>query len=426
MKRYLSFIVLLLCTALFSFAQKTALEEIRENPGKSGGVYYAYPVPTDVKLTPAPKGYKPFYISHYGRHGSRYMLNNNDYLRPLNTLNQAYEQGELTEKGVETLTKLWDIWDEADHHVDELAPLGKRQHRGIAERMYKNYPDVFKQKGVITARSTTSMRVALSMVAFIGRLTELNPKLNIDWETSNANMWYLNSHTDEYNQLKNDFNGWRKNHSDFGNRGIPDETRFLTLLYKDPSKGPKGLMGQIFNIAVDLQDMETDIDMFDLFTPEEMYELWKNENCWFFLCDGDSPLNKGTAIESCKTLLRHFINQADLAVQGKGDVATLRFGHDGNIIPLAAIMKLKDCDSNEPDVNKIDEKWRDYYVSPMGANIQLIFYKKKGSDDVLVKFLHNERETSIPVSTDIAPYYHWKDVRDFFIKQAGGLEEPKA
>jgi hypothetical protein len=163
--------------------------------------------------------------------------------------------------------------------------------------------------------------------------------------------------------------------------------------------------------------------MFDLFTPEEMYELWKNENCWFFLCDGDSPLNKGTAIESCKTLLRHFINQADLAVQGKGDVATLRFGHDGNIIPLAAIMRLKDCDSNEPDVYKIDEKWRDYYVSPMGANIQLIFYRK--GSDVIVKFLHNERETSIPVATDIAPYYHWNDVRDFFIKQAGGLEEPK-
>jgi hypothetical protein len=53
----------------------------------------------------------------------------------------------------------------------------------------------------------------------------------------------------------------------------------------------------------------------------------------------------------------------------------------------------------------------------MGANIQLIFYRK--GNDVIVKFLHNERETSIPVSTDIAPYYHWKDVRQFFAKQAG-------
>ena len=421
-KSLLALFVSLLC--LGAYAQ-SSLEEITANPEKAGGVYLAYPTEF-APQSKAPKGYKPFYISHYGRHGSRYLISNEDYTRALYLFRDAHESHALTALGEDVYKRLEQVFAEADGHGGDLSPLGVRQHRGIAERMYKNYPDVFKQKGVISARSTTSMRVALSMVAFIGRLTELNPKLNIDWETSNANMWYLNSHTDEYNQLKNDFNGWRKNHSDFGNRGIPDETRFLTLLYKDPSKGPKGLMGQIFNIAVDLQDMETDIDMFDLFTPEEMYELWKNENCWFFLCDGDSPLNKGTAIESCKTLLRHFINQADLAVQGKGDVATLRFGHDGNIIPLAAIMRLKDCDSNEPDVNKIDEKWRDYYVSPMGANIQLIFYKKKGSDDVLVKFLHNERETSIPVSTDIAPYYHWKDVRDFFIKQAGGLEEPKA
>ena len=98
-------------------------------------------------------------------------------------------------------------------------------------------------------------------------------------------------------------------------------------------------------------------------------------------------------------------------------MATLRFGHDGNVIPLAAIMHLKNCDAVEEDLHKIDQVWRDYFVSPMGANIQLIFYRKKGNDDILVKFLHNERETSIPVSTDIAPYYHWKDVKAFFEKQ---------
>lgn len=86
-------------------------------------------------------------------------------------------------------------------------------------------------------------------------------------------------------------------------------------------------------------------------------------------------------------------------------------------MPLAAIMHLKGCGAVEEDLYKIDQVWRDYYISPMGANIQLIFYKKKESDDILVKFLHNERETSIPISTDKAPYYHWKDVKAFFEKQ---------
>ncbi len=413
---------LILISALLlsvSMMAQTALDEIRECPEKSGGVYYAYPVPTQ-RLTPAPKGYKPFYISHYGRHGSRYLLSDNDYKRALDALRTANDNGALTEKGRDVLSKMEIIWQEAQYHGDQLAPLGRRQHRDIAERMYCNYPEVFKQKGrKITARSTTSMRVTISMIAFVERLHELNAKLNIDWDNSSENMQYLNYHTQEYNRVKNDFNGWRRVQSQFGARGIPSE-RFTAQLISDPSKAGinvGGLMGQIYNVAVDLQNMETDINLLDLFTPEELYEQWRNENAWFYPCDGPSPLNQGTAIESCKPLLKHFVDKAEDAIAGRGDMATLRFGHDGNVIPLAAIMHLKNCDAVEEDLHKIDQVWRDYFVSPMGANIQLIFYRKKGNDDILVKFLHNERETSIPVGTDMAPYYHWKDVKAFFEKQ---------
>ena len=35
----------------------------------------------------------------------------------------------------------------------------------------------------------------------------------------------------------------------------------------------------------------------------------------------------------------------------------------------------------------------------------------EGPDDVLVKFLLNENETTIPVKTDCPPFYHWEDVK---------------
>lgn len=412
--------LLLWVIALSTWAQGvSALEQVKADPRKAYGQDYPYPM-KPVALTKSPKGYKAFYISHYGRHGSRYLLSDNDYKRALDALRTANDNGALTEKGRDVLSKMEIIWQEAQYHGDQLAPLGRRQHRGIAERMYRNYPEVFKQKDrKITARSTTSMRVTISMIAFVERLHELNAKLNIDWDNSSENMQYLNYHTQEYNRVKNDFNGWRRVQSQFGARGIPSE-RFTAQLISDPSKAGinvGGLMGQIYNVAVDLQNMETDINLLDLFTPEELYEQWRNENAWFYPCDGPSPLNQGSAIESCKPLLKHFVDKAEDAIAGRGDMATLRFGHDGNVIPLAAIMHLKNCDAVEEDLHKIDQVWRDYFVSPMGANIQLIFYRKKGNDDILVKFLHNERETSIPVSTDMAPYYHWKDVKAFFEKQ---------
>ncbi|MBR3726803.1 MAG: histidine-type phosphatase, partial [Prevotella sp.] len=56
-------------------------EDFKKNVFMSASNYYAYPGPEQHKLTPAPKGYEPYYISHYGRHGSRYLIGKNDYDR---------------------------------------------------------------------------------------------------------------------------------------------------------------------------------------------------------------------------------------------------------------------------------------------------------------------------------------------------------
>jgi len=422
-KKHLLRIGTLAITALafsLSSSAQTAFEELSQNPQKSGGVYYAYPGPTSTQ-TATPDGYEAFYISHYGRHGSRYLLSDNDYKRSLDALRKADEMNVLTEKGKSALSRMEEIWKEAEFHGDELAPLGKRQHRGIAERMYNAYPQIFEGNANITARSTTSMRVALSMLAFCERLKELNPQLNIDWETSRKNMSYMNYHTRRYEELKRDRNGWTKKHGEFCARGVSSD-RFTSSLISDTSffrqakVHPAMFMSGMFEIAIDLQDMETEVSLFDLFTPEEIFECWRNGNSWFYHCDADSPHNQGTAIESTRPLLANIVERADLAIEGKGESATLRFGHDGNVIPLAAIMQLKGCDAQEEDLYSVDKVWHNYYVSPMAANIQLIFFKNN-QEDVIVKILHNENETSIPIDTDMYPYYHWKDVRAFFMSK---------
>ena len=44
-----------------------------------------------------------------------------------------------------------------------------------------------------------------------------------------------------------------------------------------------------------------------------------------------------------------------------------------------------------------------------------MYFRKAGSDDILMLPLLNEREATLPVKTDVAPYYHWSDVRDYFM-----------
>ncbi len=64
----------------------------------SGSNYVAYRGP-QKQLTAAPKGYKPFYLSHYGRHGSRYMIGKQAYDVPYFSLLKAKQEGKLTAKG---------------------------------------------------------------------------------------------------------------------------------------------------------------------------------------------------------------------------------------------------------------------------------------------------------------------------------------
>ena len=74
MRRILLFSALILSCA-FAFAQRmNVLDEIKANPQKAYGTDYPYTFDAPA-LTKAPKGYTPFYISHYARHGSRYYWN---------------------------------------------------------------------------------------------------------------------------------------------------------------------------------------------------------------------------------------------------------------------------------------------------------------------------------------------------------------
>ena len=129
--------ILLLLLFVWTVQAQTAREEIRANRYLSANNYYAYPTPT-AKQTAAPKGYEPFYISTYMRHGSRYLIDPNDYRFPKQTLLKADSLNKLTATGKNTLDIVLRMADMAEGRLGELTSVGARQHRGIAKRMYLN------------------------------------------------------------------------------------------------------------------------------------------------------------------------------------------------------------------------------------------------------------------------------------------------
>ena len=199
MKRYT--LLALLCCLMFGVNAQTAKEEIYADIHLSAANHYAYPEP-DFAMTAPPKGYKPFYLSHYARHGSRYRVNPDDYTKPLEILREAEQDGALTELGKTTLSVIDSLARMAKGRYGELTPLGARQHRGIAQRMYNNFPEVFQGTAAVDARSTVVIRCILSMMAECLQLQSQNPKLQIKNDASYYDMYYMNNEDDYYRKQR--------------------------------------------------------------------------------------------------------------------------------------------------------------------------------------------------------------------------------
>lgn len=158
--------ITLLCMMAFLSSLHVTAQSFRKyidaKPELSASNGVAYPTPSG-KLTAPPAGYVPVYISHYGRHGSRYLLSGQDYTRPLQVLERADSSGVLSDKGRETMGKIRRMYAESYKRWGELTPLGAEQHKQIARRMFKRFPSVFRDSVWVDAKSTVVIRCILSM-----------------------------------------------------------------------------------------------------------------------------------------------------------------------------------------------------------------------------------------------------------------------
>ena len=431
MKRQLLMMAIGFAMAAQAQAQKapvfetSAKDEIAANRYLAGSNYLDYDRQlTDKVLTPAPKGYEPFYMSHYGRHGSRWLIWEGDYRLPMTTLKSAREAGKLTPLGEETLQKLEAFHPTTEKRLGDLTTVGERQHHGIGKRMAQHFPEIFKSPGVkIDARSTVVIRCILSMIAECEELSAANPTAQIHNDVSESLQYYLNQPWEGV--VKEQGKTGDKEYTEAQQKYTHPE-RLMKALFNDQqwvynNVASGDFMRRLFEVAANMQSHDTDIELLSLFTDDEVYDQWRIRNIGWYLDYGASPVSGTKMPFSQLNLLKNIIETADTVTQTQ---ATLRFGHEVCVMPLACLLELDNCGMAVENLDELDTYWRNYRIFPMGCNIQLVFYRpKKGkAGDILVKALLNERETYMPTHTDNWPYYKWQDLRLYYLNKIKEFE----
>ena len=411
---------------------QTIREELRNNIRCSAGNFMPYPGPTQLRLTEAPKGKKPFYISHYGRYGSRYHNLPSDYEKPYRTLSKADSLGMLTELGKDVLNRLALIHQEADGKYGELTPLGAQQQQQIMKRMVERFPEVFTDKSTVDARSSTQLLSILSMENAMVQLSKMRPNVKIHHNATRRDMYFLDQQDRRLQNTKMD-SATTAGYKAFS-KHLEDNNRLMKSLFSNTDYirqhvDAEELNSQLFKITSNLQSMEVgnQMTLYDLFTDEEIYHNWKKDNAWWYVNYGFCTLNGAKQPYSQRNLLRKIINDADSCILSDKPNVQLRFGDETVLLPLACLLEINGFGLATDNLESLDRKgWAAYKVFPMSANLQFIFYRESPADkDVLFKVLLNENEVRLPLKNIDAPYYHWNDFRNYYFKKLEAYEKVK-
>ena len=399
-------------TGLQGHRSEAAVRAIMEDNTRAANNHNSYEF-FPLSDTPAPKGYKPFYISHYGRHGSRSAWGGDPYEYVIGILEQGQAAGLLTPGGDSLLIAARKVLASYDGMDGRLTPRGAREHAAIAKRMYSRYPQVFKGAKKVRAVSSYVPRCIVSMNSFTNSLISINPKLSISLDTGEKFMAYLSPEDKSTRDITKQ--AYKNGLKTLDN--IPDDTLgVLTILFTDPVaatsfvKRPGKLTDAIFHTADIAENFDIEENIFRFLPFDAIYRRWARKNISLYTGQCNSA---DAGLERCaiaKPTVDDIVAKADEAISGGEFAADLRFGHDYPLLALASYLGLEGV-GERLAAEEICDKWLGFWEVPMASNLQIIFYRNK-KGDVLVKFLYQEKERLLrglePVT---GPYYRWEDVK---------------
>ncbi|MBR1539452.1 MAG: hypothetical protein IJ636_08110 [Bacteroidales bacterium] len=410
---------LLLCVPARS---QDARALMQQNPERYGGVHHSYEAPQASVDTPAPKGYEPFYVSHYGRHGSRYHVSMNTVTRVSHLFDGLDSLGILSSEGAALHQALKALEQSHEDQAGYLTLRGGREHQGIAHRLYQRVPAVFTQprRDRVVAESSYVQRCIQSLANFSLALKADAPQLRFDVYAGERFMKHISpgtsvprnaSHNAVFDSVLN---------------ARLDPSRAMNAWFTDPWVAAQHLgrydvrkfIYYVFYAGGINQCLADDCelpDIFRFFTEDELYDLWYCENLSHFDSMSNTLENGCRFNETGRKIIADFIEKADAAVAGNDVAADLRFGHDSGLLPLLSYLRLEGYQKTISMTQAAESGWYSFEQMPMGSNLQMIFYKDRRGD-VLVKILRNEQETTIPALKPYSgPYYRWKDLRAYFV-----------
>ena len=412
MKKLVTLFAGLLSCLLLQAQQYDVLEKVKADVRKSYGMEGPHRLDEFGTLSQAPAGYKPFYISHYGRHGSRYAWNPDTYTLIRDVLRKAAEKDVLTPYGKEFAKKYEAFWEVPYINTGDLVPMGYDQHLAIGTFVVQQFPQVFKGRKKVDALSSTGQRCIVSMGAFNAGLLSGNPKLQVRMQSDHMGMGII-APPSAPRAIRKRFQGQddkpqMEEVNAFRQRTCKPQD-VLDKLFTDCSflekfdGGAETFMDELIELLNGYHNYEKQPLFDDLLTEDQRLKFWEAANYYSFYTDI-------TARYGVIPLLQDIVTKAEEAFADPNRAAHLRFGHDYILEGLGTLLNVNRM-GTIPATPEEAKYWFQNYNIPMAGTILFVFYRNK-KNDIIFKVVLNENDATLPELTPVqGNFYRWSDFR---------------
>lgn len=422
-KKILCFLLLnaLYCTASAQKCDSTFL-----------GSKTLYKAPSQ-RYTPVPAGYQPVFINHVGRHGARHLTKDVKTTYTYNLLQKADSAGVLTDKGKQLWQTVMLLQKVEKGNTKSISAEGRFELRGIGERMYSSYGNVFnKPKPRFNVAHTKEIRTTQSADAFLSGLkAKLKDSAIITTYNDDINLRFYDE-SPAYTRYQESGN-WKDGKAEIAKIEKIDLIEnnlvsqfftpafFKTLTQSDVEKTANDLFG-FTTIVYSLQEeikqagqKTANLNFDSFFTCNQLKSLARVDAAEDYLVKGPGLKSGGLPVIIAAPLLANFIYTGDQFIKTGKYNAQFRFAHAETISPFAALLGISGADKVVREINEYDKVWTPSAVIPLSSNIQWVYYRKKGSSKYLVKILLNEKEVKITGLVSSSYYYDYANLRAFYI-----------
>ena len=336
----------------------------------------------------------------------------------------ADEKGLLTPEGKKFFEAYAEVYPRMLYHEGILTQKGQRQHRQIADQIYRNYPEIFKGKTQLVALSTESSRVIVSMLCCLDELSDLDRDLSIqvDYGRPYYSMLIPESHSNPNYKPMEPFTEEALDKYERFAKAVFDEEGVIGRWFTSTEGiglDRESFMYDMMQLVSDCSNLDFPVPsaLTDVFTPEERYAIWRVQNYSDYMYTGVAPgVDRRRFLEmsvAAKDIIDRFEED-----QANGVSLRMRYSHDTALAPLISYLGVNGMDAMISDPYEVEKVWRSYEI-PMACNIQLVFFRsRKAPDEILIQVLLNGFCATLPLP-EVAPgFYRWSDFKARFNKLA--------